>query len=236
MISLMHKLSLLFGSESLSIEDMQYLFQLYRGRLSLHDKIGVLTRLSCLQPIVKTMKKYIGKLSTIVDLGCGYGLLSNFAALNFTATVYGFDNSYPRIQVAKKSTNENLDVHFYHENILKARLPKCNAILLIDVCIMLNNLEYQRLLAKSRDALKSGGVLIIKDTTKDPFWKLVYIYLEDKAKFALNIFGYRFHGSPQYRTQSETKTLLERTGFKIVEKQIVKTILPYPGIIYVCKC
>jgi len=182
------------------------------------------------------MKRYIAKLSVVVDLGCGYGLLSNFAALNFAATVYGVDNSYPRTQIARKSATENINVRFYHDDILKTKLPKCDAILLIDVCFMLNDLEYQRLLAKCRHALKSSGVLIIKDTTKNPFWKSVYTYLEDKTKFALSVCGYSFHGTPKYRTPSETKAILERSRFKIVEKQRVRTILPYPGIIYVCKC
>jgi len=234
LIKLVHRLSLLFGSKGLTVKDMLKLFQLYHG-LSGHDKIGVLARLICLQPIAEMMKKYIARLSVIVDLGCGYGLLSNFAALNFAATVYGVDNSYPRIQIARKSAAENIDVHFYHDNILKTKLPKCNAILLIDVCLMLNDLEYQRLLAKCRQALKPDGVLIIKDTTKEPFWKSFYTYLEDKAKFALSVYGYKFHGTPKHRSPSETKTILERSKFKIVEKRIVRTILPYPGIIYVCK-
>ena len=120
MVNLAHKLSLLFGSESLTAGDMQELFQLYREQ-SVSDKIGILARLICLQPIVAVMKRYIVKLSVVVDLGCGYGLLSNFAALSFTAKVYGFDSSYLRIQAAKESTNENIDVHFYHDDILKIR-------------------------------------------------------------------------------------------------------------------
>jgi len=232
---ILHRLSLVFGKNKISVEQFQRIFNLYNN-IPLMDKILIYVRLICLQPIMMTLDKYLPQNGVTIDLGCGYGLVSNLLALESARHLIGVELSEQRATVAEKSVGDRRNIEFLTEDATKYEIPRCHAVLLLDVLCLLPNDAKINILAKAHDSLRKNGLLIVKDTAKSPRWKYLYTYIEEFVKLNLEVIGY--HKSvlaPKYKTRKQFESLFQNVGFTLMETINIKTIMPYPGIIYVCR-
>ena len=71
--------------------------------------------------------------------------------------VVGIDMASHRIEVAKKSSIPEKNVRFYAEDIRKAQIPQCDAIIMIDVLYMLPYQEQEQMLIRCYERLHNGG-------------------------------------------------------------------------------
>jgi len=235
LFQILHRLSLVFGKGNISAEQFHRVVDLYNG-IPLMDKILIYARLLCLQPIMMTLDKYLPQSGVIIDLGCGYGLVSNLLALESERHLIGVELSEQRAAIATKSVGDRRNIEFLTEDATKYEMPRCHVVVLLDVLCLLPNDAKTKILARVYDSLGKNGLLIVKDTAKIPRWKYLYTYIEEFAKLNLEVIGY--HKSvlaPKYKTRRQFESLFQRLGFMLIETIKLKTIMPYPGIIYVCR-
>ena len=231
---LLHRLSLLFGKSEISAKQFQQLAGLY-SNLPLLDKISIHARLLCIQPIMSILNKYLPQNGVIVDLGCGYGLVSNLLALESKRLVIGVELSAPRVTAALQSIKDRRNIEFHVSDIAQFDIPCCDIVLLLDVLYMLPDVIKRTILGRAYEKLVDDGLLIVKDTDKSPRWKYVYTYLEECMKLNFGVGGHKTLRIPRYKSRNEFEFLFQEFGFSLIEVTKIKSIMPYPGIIYVCR-
>jgi len=164
---------------------------------------------------------------TIVDVGCGYGLLSNSLALSSQERdVIGIDLSPRRIGVAQRTVKGRRNIKFLLQDANSLKIEKCDVFVMSD---FLHHLPYQhqeQLLAMCYQKLSKNGLLIMEEVDGKPFWKYQFNIIADGL---LNL-GQRIY----FRNSSEYLSLLSRIGFQTKTEAVHKG-LPVSDIIYVCK-
>ena len=164
---------------------------------------------------------------TIVDVGCGYGLLSNLLALaSEEREVIGIDLSPKRIKVAQGTVRDRRNIKFLRQDANSLKVEKCNVFLMSD---FLHHLPYQHqdeLLALCYQKLSKNGLLIIEEVDDKPFWKYRFNIIADGL---LNL-GQRIY----FRNSSEYLRLLSSIGFG-VKTEVAHKDLPLSDVLYLCK-
>jgi uncharacterized protein len=108
------------------------------------------------------------KQGRILDIGCGYGFMSymlNFAAPERDLIGYDFDEE--KISVASHCFSRNSNIHFIKTDIIQLQAGPSDAIILSDVLHYLQPVQQEILVRKCMDALRPGGVLLIRDGDRD---------------------------------------------------------------------
>jgi len=213
---------------------IKYILGLYK-QAKISDKLIILARLLfSVKPIIDVIERYIPKNGLIVDLGCGYGIISHLLSLSYPDREFiGFDISKSRIDVAQKTNSDN--AKFWLSDIRDAQFPICNAIIIIDILYLLPYQDQESVLIKCFERLEQKGTLIIKDTNKSSDWKFYWTYIEEKIKTKFRLYGKEINKSSlYYRSIDDFINLLQNIGFDVsaISK---KTFLPYPGIFYICQ-
>lgn len=150
---------------------------------------------------------------TIIDLGCGQGIIAKHVARNKNRTVIGVDLDAKRLE---KSTLANL--RFELADIRKYNLKGADAVILSDVLHHISLIDQARVLENIKKSLKKEGLLIIKeiDTAEairsklSRFWDLVF-YPKEKIYF---------------QNAKVLKRKLEQLGFKV---SIIRPARLFPG-------
>ena len=205
--------------------------------LSLRDRLAMLARLIfCARPIMRVLKQHLQKRGLTLDLGCGYGVISHLVSTEYPdMAVIGLDASSRRIEVAKRGVDHRKNIEFYVADIRELQIPRCDAIMILDVLSMLPYETQERLLIQCYEKLHSGGVLVVRDNCKSPYWKYAYVYVEDMIKTKLRVFGKEVtKHSLHYWDIYDFLSLLTGIGFHATMIP-QKSRLPYPGMFYICK-
>ena len=162
---------------------------------------------------------------TIVDLGCGHGVLANYLALRSTRRrVVGFDLSEHRIAVARSIGLPNAEFHC--QNLFDAGRIPCRAIIVADVLHHLRSYEEgDELLARCCERLPADGLLVVKEIAQKPCWK--YLFTRP-----LDFLFYR--GKVHFRAPEQFAALFGRLG---VEAQLVPLHAwrPLSHVMYLCR-
>ena len=225
-----------FGKGPLTRHDFQYITNLYSS-LPLTTRMQVWARLICLQPVLKAIEQHVPHTAErLVDLGSGYGLVSTLTALRRKTSVLGIEASLSRLAIARQATTGHIpNVSFQQGDIAQISLPPSDAILLIDVLCLFADDTQAHVLENCADSLCPGGVLLIKDNTTTPRWKYRYTNLEERIKLCLGTYGFRAQMRPNYRTPEAWRHLIANANLKIEEECFIRSIAPYPGVIYFCR-
>lgn len=169
------------------------------------------------------LEQLISQKGFIIDLGCGYGIFSNFLGLiGPKRQVLGIELDSQKIRFANRGV---ANVKFLKADITKIILKKADVILLIHVLHHLNSFkEQEHLLNECRQKLAKNGRLIIAEVDKKPFFKFILGRLADFLLYPGDKIYYRF--------PAEFKKIFTRHGFKtkIIKAEKGK---PFANIIYV---
>lgn len=152
---------------------------------------------------------------TILDVGCGYGLLDIYLAESSpTRTVIGSELNRKRVSIAQKVSLDLANVKFYEENLLRPdRVLGVDCILLIDLLHHIRFGQQSELLAKIYDLLPVGGTLIIKDLNNRPAFKYYWNLVHDKLMTGFD----RLYFSSITKQQEK----LESLGFEITDYRLL---------------
>ena len=156
------------------------------------------------------------KEGTILDLGCGYGLLSNLLALSLgnAVQVLGVDQDRKRIEAARAISGERGNLRFEAADVRSLDIPDCRGAVLVDVLHHIPFPEQDRLLLDLGAKIGEGGILAVSEVDPEfrPRWRYWVSYLAD-------VFFYPFAERCRFRTESEFRRIFEEAGF-IVEKVV----------------
>lgn len=205
--------------------------------LPLRDKLTILFRLIfCIRPIIDILEQHLPERGLIVDLGCGYGTISHLvSSACMDRSVIGVDMSSRRIKIAMSGVNHSNSIEFRAADVRDFQIPRCSAVIMIDILYMLTFQEQERLLSRCYESLYDNGVVVIKDNCKSPYWKYAYAYMEDVIKTKLGVYGKEVtENSSRYWDVDDFLELLSRIGFR-GEAIPLKSHLPYPGVFYICR-
>jgi SAM-dependent methyltransferase len=121
-------------------------------------------RLSSYQAI----ERHVPASGQIVDLGCGFGMLTIYLAmLSQERQIRGIDISHRRLQIANFVSAHIHNVAFEYSDLVKYTFDQCNCILLIDTLHYFPVSVQNRLLDSCYERLSPGGRLLLRDSNKD---------------------------------------------------------------------
>ena len=180
-------------------EARRRLFRLYAGR----GWTSVFCWLRYWHANVPGVEAYIPADGTIVDLGCGHGVLANYLALRSPRRrVIGFDLDEHRIAVAQSVGLPNAGFHC--QDLFDTEPVPCDVMVLADVLHHLSSHEAgEELLARCCERLPDDGLLVVKEIVQRPLWKYLCTQPVDWLFYK---------GAVHFRSPEQFAALFERLG------------------------
>lgn len=188
------------------------------------------------QIFLEEIGQYLPRRGRVLDLGCGFGLFSlYFASLAPERQVTGVDLDARRIERARSSAArlglDNVQYEVGDGLVWTAgeggpAERRFDAIYMLDIVHHLPRAEVPAFLARLKQRLEPGGVLVVKDIEDRPFWKVWFTLALDRLMVGREPIHY---WSPR-----ELAGELQRLGFDVVRHRM-RDVLPYPHIVYVCR-
>ncbi|MBA7630965.1 Ubiquinone biosynthesis O-methyltransferase [subsurface metagenome] len=201
--------------------------ELFRFYSSLGLRAALYARLRWRLCPFEEIEKYVLEEGSIIDIGCGYGLLANFLVLKSAKReVAGIDLSLERIRVAQKTTDNRKKIQFKFMDALDLQLEKYNTVVMSDFLHHIHYEAQEELLARCYQDLPTGSFLIIEEVDNRPFWKYWFAIMSDKI---LNIGERQF-----FRSHQAFQELLQRIGFSVKIKKVDKH-LPLSDVLFICE-
>jgi len=172
---------------------------------------------------------FLPKDGTIVDLGCGYGLLANYLSIRLKhARIIGVDLNPKRIENAKKTVKDRKNIEFLPMDFTKLDLFSCSGVILTDVLHHLSLDHQDSLLKTIYDRLDEDGILIVLEVNPSERFILKYwlTYLAEIILYPSD----RIY----YRCPIEMEKKLHQIGF--ATKIVTDSSTVFSRILYVgCK-
>lgn len=179
----------------------------------------------------EVVEAMLPKSGTIVELGCGEGLLTNYLALaSEKRKIKGIEIVPERLERAKKGIK---NVSYTVGDIVKVPFPRADAFILFHVLHHLPGKEAQEVvLQKAKTSLKENGKLIIVEVHVGFTLKYLAAWIADHFLVPW-VFEKRFYTRAYFRNESEWRMVLKKIGFTV--KQSESTIgRPFPNVVFEC--
>ena len=172
---------------------------------------------------LEKVAEFVPKSGTILDLGCGYGFMSNYLALESPERkILGVELSERKAQYARKGLP---NVNILSKDIMNINIPPCDAILFLDLLHHLKSYQEQaNLLDYCTKMLSPTGTLIVKEINEEPKLKFLLAFLIDNLLYP----GDRFY----YGSEVVWKLFLEQFGLNVTFHPIHKG-KPLSHVVYV---
>jgi SAM-dependent methyltransferase len=162
----------------------------------------------------------------LLDVGCGFGLwAAYFTQMQPARRVVGVDPAARRIELARKvAADLGLPARFLEADIRTVAIDgPLDGAYVLDVLHHIDREDQPAVLARLRDALRPGGVLVIKDITTEPRRELWFTRVLDRMMVGPD-------APLAYRHHDEWRDLLEQLGFSVRVVR-VPDLLPYPHVV-----
>ena len=162
----------------------------------------------------------------VYDIGCGAGLLSNLAALRSgERQVIGMDLSEEKVAIAKRSVGNRHNIVFEKADVLKAALVRPDVVSICDTLHHIPSEAQESLLKYVYESLGAGGVLLVQDIDKRPFYKYLFARSVDMLLNRME--------PVYYRDSTDWVRILKDIGFEV---NIEKLDKGYPIAAVLFKC
>ena len=176
----------------------------------------------------ETVESHVPRKGSVLDFGCGYGMLSNFLALKGPdRQVLGIDLNKARIEVAVRSSQGHPEVSFQLGDVRDFQGIPFDAVVMTDVLHHIDEDHVRVLLRIIRSCLSDDGTLVVLDVDRTPLRKFYTTYLIDRL---LNLTR-----SLHYRSRTLLTLLLSQSGFWVQRVVPADQDLPLSDVIYLCK-
>jgi len=202
-------------------EARRRLFRLYAG----HGWSSLFCWLRYWHSNIPGIEAHLPAEGTILDLGCGHGVLTNYLALRSPRRrVIGLDLSEQRIAVARSCALPNAEFRVQDVFLLE-RLP-CQAIIVADVLHHLRSYEEgDDLLARCCQLLPPDGLLVVKEIGQRPWWKFQLTRPVDTLFYRGEVF---------FRSPAQFAALFDRLGLEATFVPL-HSWRPLCHIMYLCR-
>jgi SAM-dependent methyltransferase len=134
----------------------------------------------------------------VLEIGCGHGLFSTYAALAGAArAVVGVDIDGRKITLAQSVAHRLDEVNLSFRLAPSGEVPAgpWDAIVVIDMLYLLPAAEQRSLLAAAAAQLGPGGILLVKEMSPTPRWKAGWNRLQETAAVSILGITQRAHGA-----------------------------------------
>lgn len=127
---------------------------------------------------------------TIIDLGCGYGILSNIlGVLSDKRHVIGIDFDTSKISIAQRGV---ANVSIRHADIRHSDIPPADCIIIVHVLHHLpNSMAQEEVLRACVRKLAPRGKLIITEVDTAPRWKYILSWIADHILYPKDTITFR---------------------------------------------
>lgn len=165
-----------------------------------------------LDPFFLTLDAVVPRRAHVLDLGCGYGLATHWlATFTDTRSFWGVDYDEDKIRVAQRSAPNHPRIEFVQGDLLTCDFPPGDVVLLLDVLHYWTAEKQQLILTKARQALRSGGRLVLRDGARAE--TEAHRKIHRWEQFATRVGMNRTKEGLHFQTLAELEGLLQRAGF-----------------------
>ncbi len=181
------------------------------------------------QTFLQEIGQYLPRRGRVLDLGCGFGLFSLYFAIDAPERqLVGVDLDEDRIEAARECARKLgvSNVDYTAQNALDWRGHGAfDAIFMLDLIHHLPKAEVEPFLRRVAELLAPGGILLLKDVSNRPTYKMLFTLLLDRLMVGREPI--------YYWPPAELCALVEGLGFT-VKRHTINDFLPYPHMLYVC--
>jgi len=122
-----------------------------------------------LDPIYRHIDELVPQTGPVLDLGCGYGLITHILARkSLERSITGVDFDARKIRVAQQTVGLNGNISFELHDLLEWDYPQVDTIILVDVLHYWCEDKQRMILSKVSKCLRPGGILIFRDGLASP--------------------------------------------------------------------
>ncbi len=149
---------------------------------------------------------------TVLDLGCGLGMLSvMLGELGTGAEVTGWDRDEAKLRWARAAAHDLPRVGFERADLREAALPPVDCMVLLDVLHYNAIDEQDALLERAAAALPDGGTLLVREADAEHQRSAARFFERVAARLGWHRTLGRFH----YRSTASLTAVLVRLGFDV---------------------
>lgn len=175
----------------------------------------------------REMEKLLPSHGTILDVGCGTGIFTNFLALtSATRDIIGIDISETKINIASLTIGNRKNINFIKNNINNIDLDKINGVVMSDFLHHLDIANQNKILNNIFIKLNNSGTLLIKEINVDDGFRYFVSSLSDKILYPKN--------DCFFIRKSKLIDSLTNLGFNVRTFKALKH-LPLSTNLYICK-
>jgi len=154
------------------------------------------------------ISRYVPVKARVLDIGCGYGILATFLALDAPKrVVLGIDPNQDRVTAVSRFLNpkpNNVSFKTIEVNDLKG--PNFDCIVMEEVLHHIPKNEQQDVLKSISSLLIEGGLFIIRENNKRLSFRYLFINLP------LEYLLYPMDEKANFRSNRELITMLDKAG------------------------
>lgn len=156
--------------------------------------------------------KYIPEKGNVVDIGCGYGMFSNYLSLKRPhCNIFGTDFKKECIDENNKTIGNRKNIKYECIDVKDLKLNSCDVICMIDLMHHIDFNKQEKLLKECYKKLKKGGILIFKEIDTKPLWRISCNTIHDTIMNP----GKKLY----YKSSEEYCDLLQNIGFVLKKKE-----------------
>ena len=154
------------------------------------------------------ISKYVPVRARVLDIGCGYGILATFLALDSPKRiVLGIDPNHDRITAVSRLLNPKpTNVSFNDTNVGDLEEPVFDCIVMEEVLHHIPKDEQQDVLNRVSNLLSNDGLFIIRENNKRLSFRYVFVNLP------LEYLLYPTEEKANFRSNGELITMLDKAG------------------------
>lgn len=178
--------------------------------------------------------EHVPQMANVLDIGCGYGILSNYLALSDSdSQVKGIDLDASRISKAIQSIGTRKNIGFEVGDFANVDLGAFDAVVAIDLMHYFAFHQQDRIIETIGNALSSGKVFIFRQPDTAPKWRYYWNYLHEFIMVGSAITKTNSR-KLFFRSSRDTALILHKAGFD-VSIYPNTSIFPYSDTLFVCK-
>ena len=148
----------------------------------------------------------------LLEVGCGHGLFANACALlRPQLQVLGVDPSPDKIRAAALSVGGRGNVRFQEGRVETLAEHGFDCVAILDVLYLVPRAQWLAFLGACREALRPGGLLLLKEVDVLPSWKFRRCVLQETL--SVRLLGLTLGGAFAFASKDEMRGVLQQAGF-----------------------
>jgi 2-polyprenyl-3-methyl-5-hydroxy-6-metoxy-1,4-benzoquinol methylase len=179
------------------------------------------------------IEKYVPKKGYILDVGCGHGIFSKLLVdRSDKRSILGIDPSSLKISLAKKNLGKVPGLKFQKIHLEKIR-QKFDSVVVVDVIYLFPNKEKIKFIRVVKNKLKDNGKLILVINGRKPKWMYQLLIIQERIMHKVLRITYSEYGKTYFESKEEAVDILKKAGLKIQKIVNIRSLLPYPHLLFV---